>query len=214
MCVEILDFAKSLEGASGHTQPRAVEIVNRFHAQSVSLHHFDDMPEYVTEEELAALHELHREDVANAPPTKRSRTRDEGRVRRMTGELVFRNPYWHLGQCVVCWAAGKRRMTNKYCRECSEDKAWKFSSRRKGTFDLYKPRLCSQDCWEKFHSGQVYGLDHHMRNRRHNGARGRRTTPITRGTTPTPARTPAQRANPRTRRVLSVNFELKRICHS
>ena len=211
LLVEILDFAKSLEsntGRRGRSQQPTVTVVDRFSPNSVSLHHFDNIPEYVTAQELDELHDLHREDATNAPPVKRSRSRDEGRVRRMTGEQVFRNPYWHAGQCVVCWARGKRRMTSRYCRECSEDRGWTFTSRRGGTFNRYKPRLCSDECWIKFHTSQVYGLDYQMRTQRHSRARGRRSTPITVQSDRTPPGQRSGRMNIDRTSPMTVNFDV------
>ena len=77
-----------------------------------------------------------------------------------------RNPHWFVGQCVVCWAAGKRKLTSRYCRECQADPAWTFKSRKKDSYSRYTPRLCSVACWNRFHSTQVWGLDRHKRKKR------------------------------------------------
>ena len=218
LLVEILDYAKNLEetesarddrrGSRRRRPSTAPQVVGRFDTDSVSRHHHCAVPEYVTWQDLNALHEIHGEDIDNAPPEKRSRARDAGRVRRMTGARVVRNPYWHTGQCVVCWAAGKRRMTSKYCRECAEDPNWTYHSRRRGTFKRYTPRLCSRECWVKFHGGQVYGLDHHKRQQRTNRARGPRTRPMTvqSGTVGAPHR--PRRTDNRLTSPVTVNFNV------
>ena len=119
-----------------------------------------------------------------------------------------RNPHWHLGQCVVCWGRGKRKLTSKYCRECALEARWTFKTRKPTTYHRYVSRLCSYECWRKFHEGQVYGLDHHMRSVSRGGP-GSNTTPVVGSSTP--ATTPRQRRrdtqrNRRRLRNSGINF--------
>ena len=162
MITDILTVAKQLEeGRDANAvaaQPRAVP---RFESDAGRMHHRVRQQEYVTAHEMQRLHALHRADPRK-PKKKKARARDGGRKNR-DGDRVYRNPYWHLSCCVVCWAKKIETPTQWYCRECQIEATWTYKLRVGDSFYCYHPRLCSEACFVEFHSGQVHGLDHHKR---------------------------------------------------
>jgi len=134
--------------------------VQRFHPESASLHHFDKMREYVTPEEAQEMKlEMQASpnfgNQKNIKPRRRDTKRKDGKVP---------NPGFFAAPCVVCWAqrtTGTRLpVTTRYCRECKMEDHWpKSMFRGKGYKKNYGPRLCSAECWEKFHAERISGLD-------------------------------------------------------
>ena len=191
-------MSSDVEHASGLQEMKTskIEIVSRFHDDAVQLHHHVKIPEYVTQIELDELHDLHKDDPKK-PRQKQGRKngRDVGR-RNRRGELVYRNPYWHNSQCVVCWGTKKEKWTSKYCRECVLDPSWKYKIRVGSTFNRYHPRLCSPECWKLFHTQQIFGLDYSKRCRKQmKNTRSRaNSTVITTPSMPRPVRKTNQKA--------------------
>ena len=151
-----LDEGRGRAAAAVHAPP-----AGRFESNAGRMHHRVRQQEYVTAHELQRLHGVHRHDPRK-PKKKKARARDGGRKNR-DGDRVYRNPYWHLSCCVVCWAKKIETPTQWYCRECQLEAAWTYKLRVGESFHCYHPRLCSEACSEIFHSGQVHGLDHHKR---------------------------------------------------
>ena len=197
---EVLSYCDQLDGQieTPVAQHQQVEDVGRFHPESYRLHHRDSFSEYVTEDELRRLEALHGDDP-RPPRRKRARSNDANR-RDAEGRRLVRNPFWHSSICVVCWAditetdranparlRRKQKPTSFYCRECSIEPRWTYALRVGESFRRYHPRLCSERCFHIFHTQEIYGLDHHQRQRRdrRNSPRQQRT----RGTTtPRPVR--------------------------
>ena len=90
MLQELLDYAWSMdENEQPRTTADVVHIVNRFHPNSVDLHHHDDMPEYVTAAELEALNDIHGTcGNSTKPKNPRARDRRGNRKRRRSGSAV------------------------------------------------------------------------------------------------------------------------------
>ena len=81
----------------------------------------------------------------------------------------------------------KRVYTSKFCRECKLEPRWTYATRTGESFKCYAPRLCSTKCWDDFHSAEIFGLDHHQRNRKRTRAVQRRAR-ASNSSTPQPVR--------------------------
>ena len=203
---EVLSYCDQLDGQTAEpvTDQQRQEVVGRFHPESVRLHHRVSFSEYVTADELTQLHELHDDDPH--PPTQKRARKADGNRKDKDGRQLFRNPFWHSSVCVVCWAGitakdradpaklrKKLRPTSFYCRECSLESRWTYRVRVGKSFHRYHPRLCSQKCFEIFHTREIFGLDHHQRARQKQ-RRSRRMQRTTTTTTPQPVRRNRQQA--------------------
>ena len=136
----------------------------RHSPDSVTRHHWRVMHEYVTPaeviEELRMMNDNPNNYIKTSRGNRDPRQRD---VRRRDGKV--RSPTFFNGLCVVCWAQGKTKKTNKYCHECSLDRSWTYKTRGDGYTLDFHPRLCSRKCWDLFHTSRVCGLDFQHRKR-------------------------------------------------
>ena len=122
------------------------------------------MHEYVTPAEANAERQLMQANPNSyIKRTRGDRAPRQRDARRRDGKV--RSPLFFTGLCVVCWAQGKKKKTNKYCLECSLDRSWTYKTRGDGYTLNYHPRLCSRECWEVFHTSRVAGLDFQQRKR-------------------------------------------------
>ena len=162
-------------------------------------HHHDTIHEYVSAEQA----EINQAIVNRHPAYRQSnkltwRDRDSS---RKNGKV--RNPmYTSLSNCLVCkYVHNKVQQTAKYCRECTWQSRWPKTIRAKGYQLKLHPRLCSQECFDYFHTYRIPDLDNppSSRKKRRRNNRSRRTTQD-RVTTPN-----HQVRTNRTRRRLDVN---------
>ena len=135
LLLQMVQRAEELEAAATATTAiaspaRQVEVptqyssVGRWHPDSVTLHHHDDCPDYVTPEQAIINQTIMDEDPAVRISNKKPRERDKKRA-----DNKVRNPMFTGGAlCVVCRyhcdedrGYPRLRRTNKYCRECSTD---------------------------------------------------------------------------------------------
>ena len=87
---------------------------------STDEHHHDKMAEYVSEADAQELKQMMLDNPAtkgraSINKTKKPRRRD---ANRKDGKVL--NPAFFNSSCVVCWARGDRRLTNRCYRECSK----------------------------------------------------------------------------------------------
>ena len=137
--------------------PRGIDqTVERFRGRET--HHHAIWPEYVDEDQLQAMTRRMEENPGREGGPKKNRARD---ANWSNGKV--RNPAWYESNCIVCWAGGKKRRTARYCVECSMDPAWTFKCRIGGWAKESQPRLCSTECWNRFHTMRIHGLDFNQR---------------------------------------------------
>ena len=164
----LVDFARQLDtngdsnGLTGRLPVPTAAVVscNRWDPGSALQHHRVSMSSYVTPEEREEQLQLQIDNpctgkpIGGGNPRRRDRLRQDGKVR---SAISF------AANCVVCWASGTNKRTLFYCRECQLDPNWTYKPRANGWALAYHPRLCSDECFVKFHQEQVHGLDHHKR---------------------------------------------------
>ena len=149
-------------------------VVPRF--EGATKHHHDRLMEYVTPEQARI-----NLDIAQANPTVRKchrapRARDAHRKTRKVRNPLFTS----AGVCLVCkYQYGRRRETLRYCRECCVDKftGWSRTNRATGFAKDFHPRLCSEECFEFFHTYNIKGLDYCVKRQRSNTTTPTRTPP-------------------------------------
>ena len=115
--------------------------------------------------QLEKMKKLMEDRPGRSRGKKKCRRRDNNQE-TSGGRRKVRNPAWYESNCVVCWAGGIARRTARYCKECSLDPEWTFKIRIGGWADVCQPRLCSDECWEKFHTTRIHGLDFNQRRTR------------------------------------------------
>ena len=131
----------------------------------VNSHHHDKVEEYVTPQQA----QINRR-IAAANPTARKLNRKPRRRDRSRKTNKVRNPlYTSASVCLVCkYQYGRRRETLKYCRECNVEtfKSWPKTNRATGFATKFHPRLCSQKCFDYFHTHTIKGLDYARKRQR------------------------------------------------
>jgi len=168
---QLLDVCDELEGYRDTADnpappPTTGDPLGRHDVGSTDEHHHDKMAEYVSEADAQELKQMMLDNPAtkgraSSNKTKKPRRRD---ANRKDGKVL--NPAFFNSSCVVCWARGDRRLTNRYCRECSKDRVWPAGMNRGGGYMTeFHPRLCSPECWDKFHTERIPGLDFSVRKR-------------------------------------------------
>ena len=160
--------------------PRGADYTQDDRYHGVSTHHHATWPEYVDEFQLDAMEKRMTDFPGNHKGAQRARVRDEHRGGRTAGRTTkVRNPAWYESTCIVCWAFGKKKRTAMYCKECSLDPVWSFKCRIGGWANECQPHICSKECWVKFHTQRIPGLDFNQRTSVRPRPRGRRarTTP-------------------------------------
>ena len=136
------------------------EVVGRFHPDSVRLHNFRKLAEYILPSEAAEARSIARSD-----PTGKDLTRKEMRRRDSNRKVrKVRNPlFTSYSPCLVCkYQFGIKKETLGYCVECTVSKFtnWPSTNRAKGFAKAYHPRLCSVKCFELFHTQNIRDLDY------------------------------------------------------
>ena len=132
----------------------------RWHPDSSKRHHLDRCPNYVTPDEAKEWEARMKANPCRRVSKKKPRYRDNER----TNDLVLNPAFTSGADCVVCKyhpdpSKRRSRRTNSYCRECSHDSNFPFTLRCSGyKLDMH-PRLCSQECFELFHSTRISLLD-------------------------------------------------------
>ena len=137
----------------------------RFAEGSADSHHWEKMVEYVHRDvKDQELLELSSNPVSNK---KKKGDRDPRSRDKTRHDLKVRSKIHFTSQCVVFWGSGKNSSTDRYCRECAPRMDnWTYKTRGDGYMSKYHPRLCSSDCFVKYHTTRINGLDYNQRKAR------------------------------------------------
>lgn len=128
----------------------------------IHAHHLDTIRDYVTPE-LAAKNQK----IVDANPSKNKSKKQPRKRDQFRKDNKVRNPFYTSSSaCVVCLftkqdANGKplKTYTFSYCRECMPQPHWPKTTRATGYQRALHPRLCSEACFEYFHTNRIPGLD-------------------------------------------------------